>query len=71
MDRHQYGVFANVWMAINIFIMIPVMQNRYRDQLLRKWFRKSDYSEQLIKNQVARALQSASNKRANRSKQEK
>ena len=39
--------------------------------MLRDWFRKRDYPEQLIKNEVARALQSASNKRANRSKQEK
>ena len=38
---------------------------------LREWFRKGDYPEQLIKNQVARALQSSSNNSANRSKQEK
>ena len=38
---------------------------------LREWFRKRGYPEQLIKNQVARALQSASNNSANRSKQEK
>ena len=38
---------------------------------LSEWFRKRGYPEQLIKNQVARALQSASNNSANRSKQEK
>ena len=38
---------------------------------LREWFRKRDYPEQLIKNQVALPLQSASNNSANRSKQEK
>ena len=38
---------------------------------LREWFRKRVYPEQLIKNQVAHALQSASNNSANRSKQEK
>ena len=38
---------------------------------LREWFRKKGYPEQLIKNQVARAFQSASNNSANRSKQEK
>ena len=38
---------------------------------LREWFRKRDYPEQLIKNQAARPLQSASNNSANRSKQEK
>ena len=36
---------------------------------LKEWFRKRGYPEQLIKNQVARALQSASNNSANRSKQ--
>ena len=34
---------------------------------LREWFRKRGYPEQLIKNQVARALQSASNNSGNRS----
>ena len=38
---------------------------------LREWFRKGGYPEQLIKNQVARALLSSSNNSANRSKQEK
>ena len=38
---------------------------------LREWIRKSSYPEQLIKNEVARALQSASNNSANRSKHEK
>ena len=38
---------------------------------LREWFRKRGYPEQLVKNQVAHAFQSASNNSANRSKQEK
>ena len=38
---------------------------------LSEWFRKRGYPEQLIKNQVDRALQFASNNSANRSKQEK
>ena len=35
---------------------------------LKKWFRKRSYPEQLIKNQVALAFQSASNNSANNSK---
>ena len=37
----------------------------------REWFKKSGYPEQLIRNQVACALQSASNNSTNRSRQEK
>ena len=38
---------------------------------LKEWFRKRAYPEQLIKNQVARAFQSARNNSANNSKREK
>ena len=38
---------------------------------LKEWFRKRGYPEQLIKNQVAREFQSASNNSANEIKQEK
>ena len=67
-----YPLFWNQTLRLSLRLRRICSRKNYLDsnvENLKDWFRKRGYPEQCIKDQVARAFQSASNNSANNSKQ--